>query len=147
MSNGTQGNAKSQVFFMLISGGIFAYFGFATPWAHQYTTTTPPVLLPMVVLLKWSLRSSAVAFGVSALISLTGSMLGPLLYAVVGLITAAIFAVVAIWEWTNPNGYFSGVPAILLIIFAAWNGYGSFSGLREIVASRTKASPFQPPVE
>ncbi len=147
MSNGAQRNAKSQVFFMLISGGIYAYFGFGFSWAHQYTTTTPPVLLPMVVLLKWSLRSSAVASGVSALISLTGSMLGPLLYAVVGLITAAIFAVVAVWEWTNPNGYFSGVPAILLIIFAAWNGYGSFSGLRDILATRNTTPSFEPPTE
>lgn len=147
MSDGTRGNAKGQVFFMLISGGIFAYFGFGSSWAHQYTTTTPPVLLPMVVLLKWSLRSSAIAYGVSALISLTGSMLGPLLYAVVGLITAIVFALVAAWEWTNPNGYYSGVPAILLVIFAAWNGYGSFSGLREIFASRATASPYDPPTE
>ena len=147
MRTDMRSDAKSQVFFMLISGGIFAYFGFATPWAHQYTTTTPPVLLPMVVLLKWSLRGGAIAFGISALISLTGSAFGPLLYVVVGLITAAIFAVVAVWEWTNPNGYFSGVPAILLIIFAAWNGYGSLSGLREILTSRAKVSPFQPPAE
>lgn len=136
MNQNSQIETKSQVFFMLISGGIFAYFGFANSWVHQYTNTTPPVLLPMVVLLKWSLRIGAIAFGVSALISFTGSVFGPLLYAIVGLITAVIFAIVAIWEWTNPNGYYSGVPAILLIIFAAWNGFGSYSGLREILNAR-----------
>ncbi len=66
---------------------------------------------------------------------MAGSILGPLLYAVVGLITAIIFAIVAVWEWTNPNGYFSGVPAILLIIFAVWNGFGSYSGLREVIGA------------
>jgi len=138
-------DTRSQIFFMLISGGIFAYFGFASTWAHQYTTTTPPQLLPMVVLLKWALRGGAIAFGVSALIALTGSLLGPLLYAVVGLITAVIFAVVAVWEWTNPQGYYSGVPAILLIIFALWNGFGSYSSLREILSARRMASPVEPP--
>ncbi len=133
MAQPTQIDTKSQVFFMLISGGIFAYFGFANSWVHQYTSTTPPVLLPMVVLLKWSLRVGAISFGVSALISFSGSILGPLLYAIVGLITAVIFAIVAVWEWTNPNGYYSGVPAILLIIFAVWNGFGSYSGLREVL--------------
>ena len=135
MGQPAQIDTRSQVFFMLISGGIFAYFGFANSWAHQYTTTTPPVLLPMVVLLEWSLKGGAIAFGVSALISMAGSILGPLLYAVVGLITAIIFAIVAVWEWTNPNGYYSGVPAILLIIFAVWNGFGSYSGLREVIGA------------
>jgi len=138
MTQQRQIDTKAQVFFMLISGGIFAYFGFGSSWAHQYTTTTPPVLLPMVVLLEWSLKGGAIAFGVSALISMAGSILGPLLYAVVGLITAIIFAIVAVWEWTNPNGYFSGVPAILLIIFAIWNGFGSYSALREILNAQRK---------
>ena len=84
MTQQTQIDTKAQVFFMLISGGIFAYFGFGSSWAHQYTNTTPPVLLPMVVLLEWSLKGGAIAFGISAVISLTGSIFGPLLYAVVG---------------------------------------------------------------
>ena len=144
MTQKTQIDTKSQVFFMLISGGIFAYFGFGSSWAHQYTTTTPPVLIPMIVLLEWSLKGGAIAFGISALISFTGSVFGPLLYAIVGLITAVIFAVVAVWEWTNPNGYFSGVPAILLIIFAVWNGFGSYSSLRDILKARRASEYFNP---
>jgi hypothetical protein len=128
-------DVRSQVFFMLLSAGIFAYFGFGGSWAHQYTTTTPPVLLPMVVLLKWTLRMGAVGFALAAAISLAGSIFGPLLYAVVGLVTAILFVVVGVWEVTNAQGYYSGVPAILLFIFAAWNGYGSWVGLQATLES------------
>jgi hypothetical protein len=131
--------ARSQVFFMLISAGLMAYFGFASSWAHQYTNSSAPqpnTLLPMVVLLKWTLRGGAIACGAAAVLSMMGLTLGPLLYSVTGLITAVLFVVVGVWEMTNPNGYFSGVPYILLFIFAAWNGYGSWMGLADILARR-----------
>jgi hypothetical protein len=127
---------RSQVFFMLISAGIFAYFGFGSSWAHQLTNTNPPKLLLMVVLLKWSLRLGAIAFGTAALLSLAGWLAGPLLYAVAGLVTSVLFVVVAVWERTNPQGYFSGVPALLLLVFAAWNGYGAWNGLTSVLAMR-----------
>jgi hypothetical protein len=127
-------DVRSQVFFMLISAGLFAYFGFGSSWAHQLTNTTPPKLLVMVVVLKWSLRAGAIAFGIAALLSLTGALAGPLLYAVAGLVTSALFVVVAVWEKTNPQGYYSGVPALLLVIFALWNGYGAWSGLVSVAA-------------
>ena len=131
--------ARSDIFFMLISAGIFAYFGFGGSWTHQNTVATatqPSQFLVMVAVLKWTLRGGAIAFGVAALLSMMGTIAGPLLYAVAGLLTAILFVVVAIWEWTNPQGYYSGVPAILLLIFAAWNGFGSWTSLKEILASR-----------
>jgi hypothetical protein len=123
---------------MLISAAIFAYFGFATGWAHQYTTTTPPVLIPMVVVLKWTLRGGAVAFALSAALTWLGAAAGPALYAAAGLATAVLFLAVAIWEWTNPAGYVSGVPAILLVIFALWNGFASWQSMRDLVESRRR---------
>src|SRR5262245_16625951 len=99
-SRSISSDARSQVFFMLVSAGIFAYFGYGSSWPHQYTTTTPPVLVPMVVVLKWTLRAGAIAFGASAALALAGSILGPLLYSVVGLLTAVLFVVVGIWEMT-----------------------------------------------
>jgi hypothetical protein len=128
--------ARTDVFFMVISALLFAWFGFGSSWAHQYTTTQPPQLLLMVVVLKWTLRGGAIAFGLSVILALTGSILGELLYAIAGLATAVLFAIVAIWEWTNPQGYYSGVPAFLLIIFAVWNGYGSWISLRAITVMR-----------
>ena len=134
--------SRTQVFFMLLSAAVFAYFGFAMSWAHQYTgpgSPTPNVLIPMVAVLKWTLRAAAVGFGVAALVAMAQPRIGSLLYSVTGLVTAIAFLVVAIWEWTNPQGYFSGVPAILLLIFAAWNGYGSWAGLREAMERRQTA--------
>src|SRR5687768_5772411 len=95
---------RSQVFFMLISAGLFAYFGFGSSWAHQYTgpdAAQPDVLIPMVVVLKWTLRGGAIAFAAAAVLSMIGLTLGSLLYSVVGLITAALFVVVGIWELSN----------------------------------------------
>jgi hypothetical protein len=128
-------DSRSEILFMLISAGLFAYFGWGVSWVHKYTTTQPPQLLPMVVLLQWTMRGGAIAFGLAALISMLGSSIGSFVYAGAGLATAVIFLIVAIWEWTNPQGYYSGVPAILLLVFAVWNGYGSWSSLREALAS------------
>lgn len=132
--------ARSRAFFMFLSAGIFAYFGFGSSWAHEYTTDDPPKLLMMVALLKWTLRCGAIAFGIAATLSAIGSFLGLLIDVVAGLFVAAIFVVVGAWEMTNSQGYFSGVPAIVLFLLAAWNGYGSVVGLREWLASRAVAS-------
>lgn len=129
-------NIKSNIFFMIVSAGLFAYFGFAGSWTHQYTNTNPPELVMMVVVLKWTLRAGSIAFGLAAVLSMIGKTAGPLLYCLAGLITAVIFVVVGIWEMTNPQGYFSGVPAIILFLFAAWNGYSSWTELHEMFAER-----------
>jgi hypothetical protein len=132
-------DTRSEIFFMLISAGLFAYFGFGSSWVHQYTaaTATPPnQWLPMVAVLEWSLKGGAVAFGLAAVISMAGSIFGPMLYAATGLITSLAFIAVAIWQWTNPQGYYSGMSPLLLVLFAAWNGFGSYSSLREVLASR-----------
>lgn len=139
----TKPDTRSEIFFMLISAGLFAYFGFGSSWAHQYTasTATPPnQWLPMVAVLEWSLKGGAVAFGLAAAISMAGSMFGPLLYAVTGIISSLAFIAVAIWQWTNSQGYYSGMSPILLVLFAAWNGFGSFSSMRDILAARQGAT-------
>ena len=128
MSGQTASEVRSQVLFILISAGLFAWFGFGGSWSHQYTNTQPPQLLPMVVTLKWALRAGAIVFGLSAILSLAGLRAGAVLYALAGVITAALFLIVAIWDWSSP--YYSGIPMILLLIFAIWNGFSSWNGLR-----------------
>jgi len=123
---------RSQAMFMFISAALLAYFGFLGSWAHQYNTTNPPALVMMVVVLKWTLRIGAIVFAGAGVLAAGGSTFGPILNCVAGLATAAVFIVVAIWEWTNPQGYFSGVQPILLVLFAAWNGYGSWMGIQEM---------------
>ncbi len=130
---------------MLFSAALFGYFGFMMSWAHQYTTTNPPQLLVMVVILEWAFRGGAIAFLVSGIVAMVRLNIANLVYSVAGLVTAVMFLAVAIWDWTNPQGYYSGVPAILLLIFAAWNGYGSITGLRAVLAVRAERESFGPP--
>lgn len=148
MSNERASAARTDVFFMVISALLFAWFGFGTGWAHQYTTTQPPQLLVMVVILKWTLRGGAILFGISAILTMMGSLAGEVLYSLAGLATAVLFIVVAVWAWTNPQGYYSGVPAFLLVIFAVWNGYGSWLGLQAVRSAarpaRGERDTFQP---
>lgn len=141
MSHAASANdARSDVFFMLISAAAFGYFGFASSWAHQYTNTNPPVLLPMVVILKWTLRGGAIAFLFAVAVTMAKREVGSLIYSLVGLLTAGSFIIVAIWEWTNSQGYYSGVPPFLLVVFAIWNGYGSWSGIKEMLAAMRRSS-------
>lgn len=126
--------ADVDVLFMIISAGIFAYFGFAASWAHRHTiptATEPARLLPMVALLMWTLRAGAVVFGACVVLAFVRARWADLLYAVAGAVAAVIFLAVATWELTNPRGYFSGVPPILLILFAILGGYGSLQTLRD----------------
>lgn len=134
-SSATQ--ARTQVFFMLLSAGIFAYFGFATTWI--YTGVNGQFLL-FVVLLDWTLKITAIAFGVSALLTLVQPFAGNLVYSVSGLLSAAMFAIVAVLDILDQQH--TAMSPVLLFIFAAWNGYGSWTGLQEALALRgSLASP------
>jgi hypothetical protein len=138
-------DSRSNIFFMLVSAAVFGYFGFGMSWVHQYTNTTPPVWIPMIAVLMWTLRCGTIAFVASAIISMGKPWIGSLLYAAAGLATAAVFAVVAVWEWTNAQGYFSGVPPFLLILFALWNGYGSWMGIKELMAAKRSSPAHEQP--
>lgn len=140
MVDNRSSDLRADMFFMLVSAGVFAYFGFGSSWVHQYTTDTPPQWIPMVAVLEWALKGGAIGCGLAAVLAFMRLTAGDWLYAIVGLITAVLFVAVAIWEWTNPRGLYSGVPAILLVIFAAWNGFGSLASLRELLGSRRSQS-------
>jgi len=126
---------RSQSMWMLIAAALFGYFGFGISWVHRYTTDSPPQLLIMVAVLMWTLRAGCVAFALSAVLAMAGSISGLLLYAVVGLLTSIAMLAVAVWDYTTPQ-YFSGVSPFLLLIFAAWNGYSSIEQLRTFAAIR-----------
>lgn len=125
---------------MLLSAAIFGYFGFGmtflgfgTTWEHRYTAPPPPAepeLLVMVALLMWTLRIAAIAFVLAAIVSsVSSARAGAALYGAVGLLAAFSLLSVAVWDWNSP--YYSGVPPFLLLIFAVWNGFSSWAGLRE----------------
>ena len=112
---------------MLLSAGIFGYFGFMLAFPEVDRTTG--AMIPLVVTLKWTLRITAVAFALAAFLTMAAPRPGNIVYAAVGLVSALMFLVVAAWDLSSPYG--SGVHWFLLVVFAAWNGFGSWSGLRE----------------
>lgn len=112
---------------MLLSAGIFAYFGFMLAFPEIDPATGS--MIPLVVTLKWTLRVTAIGFALAALLTMSAPRPGNILYAAVGLVSALMFLVVAVWDLASPFG--SGVHWMLLVLFAAWNGFGSWSGLRE----------------
>jgi len=136
-------------FMMFISAAIFGYFGFGSSWVHKMTTDDPPQLLIMVAVLEWTLKASAVAFLLAGLITTKRALEGNLLYSAIGVAGSVLFVAVAIWDFTSV--YFSGISPILLLIFAAWNGYGAWTGLQGAMAARAMTRPdpmsrqFDPP--
>lgn len=129
---------------MLFSAGIFAYFGFTTTWL--YTGVNGQFLL-FVAILDWTLKITAIAFGVSVVVTLIHPLLGNGLYSLFGLLSAISFIIVGVLDIMDTQHM--AMQPLLLFIFAAWNGYGSWSGLQEVLAQcRTNArsqSGFSPP--
>lgn len=139
-------------FIMLLSAAIFGYFGFGYSWVHKMTLDDPPKLLIMVAVLEWTLKTSAIGFVLAGLLTLKRPVEGNILYSAIGVIGALLFVAVAIWDVTTAQ-YFSGISPFLLLIFAAWNGYGAWTGLQEVLAVRgasqrdSMSQALQPPAQ
>lgn len=127
--------SRSSIWFMLLSAALFGYLGFTTTW--NYTGANGEFLL-FVALLDWTLKISAIAFVASAAVTLAQPMVGSVMFAVCGLVSAIMFAVVALLDFLDTQH--TAFPPFLLILFAIWNGAGSWMGLRELLASRRAAT-------
>lgn len=140
MSNAERGSPLAGPGVMLFSAAVFGFFGFmmAFPEIDVQTGKT----IPLVVTLKWTLRAAAIAFFAAAIISMGAITPGNLLFSFVGLCSALMFLVIAIWDLNSP--FESGVHPFILFVFAAWNGYSSWMGLQEVL-SRRSAPPRSPP--
>ena len=115
---------------MLFSAAMFGYFGFYV--MKPVSTSGQPILF--MVLLTWTLRISAALFLLSALLTVVRPILGNLLYSLAGVVGAGLFVVVVVMDLTDPKN--QTISPILLLLFAAWNGYGSWLSLRSILGSR-----------
>ena len=89
---------------MLFSAAIFAYFGLMTAFPDHTNPPPPeqPQPIALVMTLKWTLRITAVAFGLSALLAMAQAIAGNLLYSLAGLVSAVALAVVGIWDIAEP---------------------------------------------
>jgi hypothetical protein len=118
---------------MILSALIFGYFGF-----RMSSTALDGEFVLFFALLTWTLRISAGLFVLSAILTFVVPVVGNLLYALVGVVGAGLFVVVAVMDIADP--YDASVPWWLLLVFAAWNGYSSWLALRAILAGRAPAS-------
>ena len=126
---------------MLLSAAIFGYFGFMLAFPELDAKTGS--LIPLVITLKWTLRAGAIGFLSAAVITMVNTSAGNLLYALVGIVSAAMFVGIAVWDLGS--AWHSGVHPFLLFVFAAWNGYSSFTGLRAVLSGRGDHGAFGPP--
>ena len=116
---------------MLLSAGLFGYFGFTSQWI---STGANGQYLFFVDLLEWTLKGSAVLFLLSALLTFVQPLAGNIAYGVTGLLGAVLLVAVAVLDFLDPNHMVMSL--LLLLLFAAWNGYGSWTSLRAILLSR-----------
>jgi hypothetical protein len=116
---------------MLLSAAIFGYFGFGMTWIH--TSAITGQFLLFVALLDWTLKVTAIAFAVSGILTMLHARAGNMLYSIAGLLSAILFVVVAMLDMADKQH--TAISPIILLIFAAWNGYGAWQGLRMLLAS------------
>ncbi|MCH2162292.1 MAG: hypothetical protein MK085_10520 [Phycisphaerales bacterium] len=115
---------------MLISAALFGYFGFFTSWS---TTGTDGQFLPFVAIVEWSLKGGAIGFAVSGILAFFAVRPAEFIYAIVGIITAIGFVIGGVLDLADTQH--TALSPFLLFLFAAWNGYGSFSSLKRLLQS------------
>lgn len=130
-ANTPQGYAggSSGLIWMLLSAAVFGYFGFVLIWPNTTSEGDPNWIS---IVLMWTVRTTAVAFAVSAALAYFHRSAANLLYGAVGLISAAMFGAVLIWHYTTDAS--APISPILLLIFTMLNGYGSWVELRDMLA-------------
>jgi hypothetical protein len=122
---------------MLLSAAVFAYFGFGTTWLHNSVSNGQ--FLIYVALLDYTLKATAIGFGVAAVITMVmNKTLGNMMYATLGLLSALMFLIIVIMDWLDPANT-TGM-SFLLLIFAGWNGYGSWMSLQELRGAKAPVS-------
>ena len=121
---------------MLFSAAIFGFFGFSRNWCAPFPDGQ---VILFMVLLGWTLKISACVFLLSGILAFFRPVAGNLLYALAGIGAAGLFVVVAVMDLTDTTHMIMPYGEVVLILFAAWNGFGSWSALRSILGSRAQA--------
>ncbi len=127
---------------MLFSALIFGFFGFF--YINWNTRGLQGQVLLFVVLMEWTLKVSAVLFLLSAGLTIARPFLGNLIYGIVGIVGAVLFVVVAIMDVADKQHTIMAYAPVVLFLFAAWNGYGSWSSLRGVLALRAPGPEVDP---
>ncbi|MCZ6834138.1 MAG: hypothetical protein O7G85_00035 [Planctomycetota bacterium] len=127
--------------YMLFSAALFGYFGFLMGMTPYNTSNQLVMLFASFI---WVLRGVSIGFALSAVLTFANGLIGNLVYSVVGLLSALGFVGLAVWDVLDTQYTLPSMPMIpapmLLLLFAAWNGYGSWQGLRAVLALQKRQS-------
>ncbi len=124
-------------FVMLFSAAIFGLFGFSRDWSAPFPDGK---VVLFMVLLGWTLKVSAAMFLASGVLCFVKPIAGHLLYALTGVAAAGLFVVVVVMDVTDDDhDFMPPIGWMVLLLFAVWNGYGSWVSLRSILGSREHA--------
>ena len=126
---------------MLLSAVIFGFFGFfyGINWNTPGVNGQDPVLFRQ--LCGWTLKVAAIAYGLAALLTMVSARTGNLLYAIVGLASAVMFVIIAVMDIADTQHAIMPYGPAILLIFAAWNGYGAWQGLRQVMSTQRVELP------
>ena len=116
---------------MFLSAAIFGFFGFYPTWMH---TGLGGQLLVFVVIFEWTLKGSAIAYGLAGLLTIARPLVGNMIFAAAGLLSALLFVVVAVLDILDAQHQV--LHPLLILVFAAWNGYSSYTGLQAVTKLR-----------
>ncbi len=114
---------------MLISAALFGYFGFFRGLLH---TNSLNQFVLFFALLVWTLKGTACGFVLGGLLTFVRPVPGNLIYGITGLLSAILFVLIAVMDIMDQQNA-AAAPPVLLLIFAAWNGYGSWFGIRAVL--------------
>ena len=118
---------------MFISAALFGYFGFFIGFLH---TNFQGTFILFFALLDWTIKGTAVGFGLGGVITLFKPLFGNIVYGLTGLLSALMFVTISVMDFMDPHNMTISLPflpgPIPLLLFAAWNGYGSWFGIRAV---------------
>lgn len=126
--------SAGNVLSMLFSAAMYLAGGFLLDWTHERLQSGE--LVPMVVMLKWTLRGGGALFALCAVMAMLRWRAALILYPAVSIIAALSIGAVAVWDYVTPTVY-SGVPVVLLAILAIFTLFGA---AEELVRHRQRAS-------
>ena len=123
---------------ILLSAAMFGFLGFFyVDWNKPFPDGQ---VVLFMVLLGWTLKISALVFLAAGILAFLSPIAGHLLYALAGVGSAGLFVVVAVMDLTDPAHMIMPYAPAMLLLFAAWNGFGSWSALRSIIGSQDRPS-------
>ena len=130
---------------MIFGALLFGYFGFLLGLTPNNSAGH---FVWLFAVFLWTLRVVAIGNALSAMVTFASPLPGNVLYGLVGVLSAVAFVILAVWDILDKTYMLYGMPFLpawmMLLLFAAWNGYGSWVGLQAVMTLRRLASSANP---